>query len=107
MISIMELKELKEAWTCESCGEEAVSCYDTQGGGYFWLCDKRDGAHSENRYPGTLVNRKPFPNHYTQIIKRLEDADKMANDTCDCGEYPLSPDYKCVGCEYKEKWGDK
>ena len=49
------IKEVSEE-KCEACGMPATTKYDSQGEGYFWLCDRRDGDHGNDFYCGVEVS---------------------------------------------------
>ena len=42
---------------CEACGQPATTKWDSQGEGFFYLCDKKTGDHGDDYYCGVLIER--------------------------------------------------
>lgn len=59
----MRILTTKKIPPCEACGKPGVVKYDSQGEGYFWLCDRKDGDHGDDVYCGVEVERLERPRH--------------------------------------------
>lgn len=92
---------LRECLLCDECGELGTARYDSQGEGYYWLCDSNDESHDEHHYSGVEVFRIGKAPAILAVVDAVKLSIARADDYGD--SYIMRPIWDALAALKKER----